>query len=147
MNLRITSLWSWKHYPASSDDARENITQRAMAKWRDSMPPSYQCCELCQKITRPSGHHMLGMRQLASHSFTSCLVGNHSLSIDLIFQKTANAHIKNHSNYATQWQRAMKQSYEIATEKSRKSLSQKPFRTRWYWEASCLMGAGNTHCH
>ena len=44
-----------------------------------------------------------------------------TLPIDTIFQKTANAHIKNHSDYARQWQRAMKQAYEIATEKSRKS--------------------------
>ena len=44
-----------------------------------------------------------------------------TLPIDTIFQKTANAHIKNHSDYARQWQRAMKQAYKIATEKSRKS--------------------------
>ena len=44
-----------------------------------------------------------------------------ALPIDTIFQKTANAHIKNHSDYARQWQRAVKQAYEIATEKSRKS--------------------------
>ena len=44
-----------------------------------------------------------------------------TLPIDTIFQKTANAHIKNHSDYAKQWQRAMKQAYEIATEKSQKS--------------------------
>ena len=44
-----------------------------------------------------------------------------TLPIDTIFQKTVNAHIKNHSDYARQWQRAMKQAYDIATEKSRKS--------------------------
>ena len=43
------------------------------------------------------------------------------LPIDTIFQKTVNTHIKNHSDYARQWQRAIKQAYEIATEKSRKS--------------------------
>ena len=32
-----------------------------------------------------------------------------------------NAHIKNHSDYARQWQKTMKQTYEIATEKSQKS--------------------------
>ena len=47
-----------------------------------------------------------------------------TLPIDTIFQIAANAHIKNHSDYARQWQRAMKQAYEIATEKSRKSQEQ-----------------------
>ena len=43
------------------------------------------------------------------------------LPIDTTFQKTVNAHFKNHTDYARQWQRAMNQAYEIATEKSRKS--------------------------
>ena len=46
------------------------------------------------------------------------------LPIDTIFQKTANSQIKNHYDYERQWQKAMKQAYEIATEKSRKSQEQ-----------------------
>ena len=37
-------LQSWKHSLVSSDHARVHITQRAMARWRDSMPLCSQCC-------------------------------------------------------------------------------------------------------
>ena len=60
-----------------------------------------------------------------------------TLPIDTIFQQTANAHIKNHSDYARQWQRAMKQAYEIATEKFRKSQE----KGRNYHSATTLPSA------
>ena len=43
-----------------------------------------------------------------------------TLPIDTIFKRTVNPHIKNHSDYVRQRQRAINQAYEIATEKSRK---------------------------